>query len=82
MERRVFLARTATAVSATLVMGSVWSDRYRFVGSALAAGNGDGQKTALEQKFAEFADISGRVDVRPNWKEQPTGASLTGKQWR
>jgi hypothetical protein len=23
-----------------------------------------------------------RIDVRPNWKEQPTGESLTGKQWR
>jgi hypothetical protein len=23
-----------------------------------------------------------RVDVRPNWKEQPMGESLTGKQWR
>ena len=23
-----------------------------------------------------------RVDVRPNWKEQPTRESLTGKQWR
>jgi hypothetical protein len=22
------------------------------------------------------------VDVRPNWKEQPTQPSLTGKQWR
>ena len=22
------------------------------------------------------------IDVRPNWKEQPTGESLTGKQWR
>ena len=22
------------------------------------------------------------IDVRPNWKEQPAGASLTGKQWR
>jgi hypothetical protein len=22
------------------------------------------------------------VDVRPNWKEQPMGESLTGKQWR
>jgi hypothetical protein len=22
------------------------------------------------------------VDVRPNWKEQPPGDSLTGKQWR
>jgi hypothetical protein len=22
------------------------------------------------------------VDVRPNWKEQPTGPSLTGAQWR
>jgi hypothetical protein len=23
-----------------------------------------------------------RVDVRPNWKEQPPSESLTGKQWR
>jgi hypothetical protein len=23
-----------------------------------------------------------RVDVRPNWKEQPPSQSLTGKQWR
>jgi hypothetical protein len=23
-----------------------------------------------------------RVDVRPNWKEQPTQPSLTGKVWR
>ena len=22
------------------------------------------------------------IDVRPNWKEQPPGESLTGKQWR
>lgn len=22
------------------------------------------------------------IDVRPNWKEQPQGGSLTGKQWR
>ena len=22
------------------------------------------------------------IDVRPNWKEQPPGDSLTGKQWR
>ena len=22
------------------------------------------------------------IDVRPNWKEQPTGASLAGKMWR
>ena len=23
-----------------------------------------------------------RIDVRPNWKEQPTQPSLSGKQWR
>jgi hypothetical protein len=23
-----------------------------------------------------------KIDVRPKWKEQPMGASLTGKQWR
>jgi hypothetical protein len=22
------------------------------------------------------------IDVRPNWKEQPVGPSLTGKEWR
>jgi hypothetical protein len=25
---------------------------------------------------------SKRVDVRPNWKEQPPQSSLTGKVWR
>jgi hypothetical protein len=23
-----------------------------------------------------------KIDVRPNWKEQPMGESLTGKQWQ
>ena len=23
-----------------------------------------------------------KIDVRPNWKEQPPSESLTGKQWR
>src|SRR6478752_6835089 len=55
MKRREFLARSATAVSASLLLGSVRSDGYRFVGSALAAGEGDRQKATLEQKFAEFA---------------------------
>ena len=22
-----------------------------------------------------------KIDVRPNWKEQPPGESLTGRQW-
>lgn len=54
MKRRDFLERTAIAVSASLV-GSVWPDGYRLVGSAFAAGNGDDQKESLEHKFAEFA---------------------------
>jgi 2-methylcitrate dehydratase len=64
MERRDFLARATTAVSAALLLGSFRSDRYRFVGSALAAGNGDGQKATLEQKFADFA-LSVRYEVLP-----------------
>ncbi len=64
MERRDFLVQTATAVSATLLLGSFRSNRYRFVGSALAAGNGDGQKATLEQKFADFA-LSVRYEVLP-----------------
>ena len=55
MKRRDFLARTATGVSASLLLGNVRSDGYRFIGSALAAGEGDRQKATLEQKFAEFA---------------------------
>jgi 2-methylcitrate dehydratase len=55
VKRRDFLERTAIAVSANLLLGSVRSDGYRLVGSALAAGNGDDQKEALEQRFAEFA---------------------------
>jgi len=55
MKRRDFLERTAIAVSASLLLGSVRSDGYRLVGSSLAAGNVDDQKETLEQKFAEFA---------------------------
>jgi 2-methylcitrate dehydratase len=64
MERRDFLAQTATTVSATLVLGSLRPGRYGFVGSALAAGNGDGQKATLEQQFAKFA-LSVRYEVLP-----------------
>jgi 2-methylcitrate dehydratase len=63
MKRREFLAQAATAVSAIAVLETFRSDRYRFVGSALAAGNGDGKAT-LEQKFAEFA-ISIRYEDLP-----------------
>jgi 2-methylcitrate dehydratase len=55
MKRRYFLARTAAGVSASLLLANVPSDGYRFVGSALAAGEGDRQIATLEQKFAEFA---------------------------
>ncbi len=55
MKRRDFLARTAVGISASLFLGNVRSDGYRFIGSALAAGEGDPQKATLEQKFAEFA---------------------------
>ncbi|TQF33218.1 hypothetical protein UNPA324_29500 [Bradyrhizobium sp. UNPA324] len=64
MERREFLVRTATAVSATLLLESIRSDRYHFVGSVLAAGNGDGQKATLEQRFADFA-LAIRYEVLP-----------------
>ena len=54
MKRRDFLKRTTIAVSASLV-GSIWPDRYRLIGSALGDGNSGDQKAPLEQKFAEFA---------------------------
>ena len=41
MKRRDFLARTAAGVSASLLLGNLRSDGYRFVGSVLAAGEGD-----------------------------------------
>ncbi len=31
--------------------------------------------------FGRLAKCGKRVDVRPNWKEQPPQGSLTGKQW-
>jgi hypothetical protein len=31
---------------------------------------------------AKCGSRGNKIDVRPNWKEQPPGASLTGKQWR
>jgi 2-methylcitrate dehydratase len=64
MKRRDFLARTAAGVSASFLLGNVRSDGYRFVGSALAAGEGDRQKATLEQRFAEFA-LSIRYDALP-----------------
>jgi 2-methylcitrate dehydratase len=67
MKRRVFLVRTATAVSASLIPGSFRSNGYRLAGSAFAASNDGGEKASLEQKFAEFAlsiryaDLPGEV---------------------
>jgi hypothetical protein len=26
--------------------------------------------------------VRNKIDVRPNWKEQPPGKSLTGKVWQ
>jgi hypothetical protein len=31
---------------------------------------------------AKCGSKGNKIDVRPNWKEQPAGPSLTGKQWR
>ena len=33
-------------------------------------------------KCAKCGSRGNKIDVRPNWKEQPTQPSLTGKQWR
>jgi 2-methylcitrate dehydratase len=54
MKRREFLARSATAACASFLLGN-GSDGSRFVGSAIAADEGDRQKATLEQKLAEFA---------------------------
>ena len=32
--------------------------------------------------FAKCGSRGNHIDVRPNWKEQPTQPSLTGKVWR
>ena len=31
---------------------------------------------------AKCGGLGNKIDVRPNWKEQPTQSSLTGKVWR
>ena len=33
-------------------------------------------------KCAKCGGRGNKIDVRPNWKEQPPSESLTGKQWR
>ena len=33
-------------------------------------------------KCAKCGSRGNKIDVRPNWKEQPTQPSLTGKVWR
>ena len=64
MNRRNFLERTAIAVPASLFLESFWPEGCCLMCSALAAGNGDDQRTALEQKFAEFA-LSIRYEALP-----------------
>lgn len=55
MKRRDFLAQTAAGVSSSLLLGTLHSERYRFIGAALAAGEVDPRKDTFEQKLAEFA---------------------------
>ncbi|MFC7697285.1 MmgE/PrpD family protein [Bradyrhizobium sp. GCM10028915] len=55
MRRRDFLTRTAAGVSAYLLLENGRGDGYRFVRSALAAGEGDRRKATGEQNLAEFA---------------------------
>jgi 2-methylcitrate dehydratase len=55
MDRRNFFARTAAAVSASLVLGNERTRGFGFINSALAASGDDAQKGSLEQKFADFA---------------------------
>jgi hypothetical protein len=31
---------------------------------------------------AKCGSRGNKIDVRPNWKEQPSGPSLVGKEWR
>ena len=31
---------------------------------------------------AKCGSRGNKIDVRPNWKEQPPSESLTGKKWR
>ncbi|MGY3691803.1 2-methylcitrate dehydratase [Bradyrhizobium sp. USDA 3240] len=64
MRRRDFLKQTTIAATAGLSLGSVRSDSYSLIGSALAAGDGDNQKATLEQKFAEFG-VSIRYETLP-----------------
>jgi hypothetical protein len=73
MKRRDFLARTAAGVSASLLLANVPSDGYRFVGSALAAGEGDRQKATLEQKFAELPSPSSMKPCPRTLSPRPSG---------
>ena len=33
-------------------------------------------------KCAKCGGRGNKIDMRPNWKEQPAGQSLVGKEWR
>ena len=33
-------------------------------------------------KCAKCGARGNKIDVRPNWKERPSGPSLVGKEWR
>jgi hypothetical protein len=36
----------------------------------------------ISSEVAKCGARGNKIDVRPNWKEQPPSDSLTGKQWR
>jgi hypothetical protein len=38
--------------------------------------------TSYTEMGAKCGGRGNKIDVRPNWKEQPERESLTGKQWR
>ena len=77
MKRRDFLARTAVGVSASLLLGNVRSDGYRFIGSALAAGEGDRQKATLSRNSPNLHFPSSMKAWLRKLSQRPSGCFLT-----
>jgi hypothetical protein len=71
------LAQTVPSVLLTILSGQGSS----VAGScgAVFAPRADGRSFIPRMKCSCCG--GNRVDVRPNWKEQPVQSSLTGKQW-
>jgi putative tryptophan/tyrosine transport system substrate-binding protein len=87
LRRREFIATLGSAAAAwPLAARAQQAQKAPLVVALMPFDKGDEEaerrQSAFQNGLEQFGCGAKRVDVRPNWKEQPPAESLTGKQWR